>query len=196
VLWSGLIKIKGSDVLTVRPKVADLQFSLFGRSLHPELFEVCRTQTLSRGDYEARIDITSVGHVITWRFGDALCLTEVATTASNPLPERRRLYRRRIKGKKHHTIEWRQGIQYEVSFQLEPAKPEVFWSIQQELIKDGRKGLLHVFQSSGRLALGALSYVYAETRNQKMVVQTFHTFPDDQAVVKIESAIRFPATVS
>lgn len=182
-------------MLTVRPKVADLQFSLFGRSLHPELFDVCRTQLLQRGDYEARIDITSVGHVITWRFGDGLCLTEVATTANNPLPERRRLYRRRIKGQKNHTIEWRQGIQYDVSFQLEPAKPEIFWTIQKELSKDGRKGLLHTFQSSGRLALGALSYVYAETRNQKMIVQSFHTFPDDQAVVKVESTIRFPAGI-
>ncbi len=179
-------------MLTIRPKVADLQLSLFGRSLHPELFDVCRTQRLQRGDYQARIDITSAGHVITWRLGDALCFAEVAATANNPLPERRRLYRRRIRGQKHHTMEWRKGLRYQVSFQLEPAKPEVFWSIEKELGKGKRKGMLHTFESSGRLALGALSYVYAETRDHKMTVQAFHTFPDDQAVVKVESVIEFP----
>ena len=182
-------------MLTVRPKVADLQFSLFGRSLHPELFNVCRSKTLVRGDYEARIDITTVGHVVSWKYGDALCFTEVATTANNPLPERRRLYRRRIKGKKSHKIEWRLGIEYEVSFQLDTAEPEIFWAFQNELSKGKPQGLLHIFQSSGRLALGALSYVYAELRDRSMIVQSFHTFPDDHRIVKVQSSIRFPNSI-
>ncbi len=180
-------------MLSVRPKVADLQLSLYARSLHPELFETCCSQVHQRGDYWARIDITNVGHVITWRFGETICLTEVAATACDPMPERRRLYRRRIKGQKNHSIEWRDGIHYDVDFQLEPAKPEMFWSIQNELSKAGRKGLLYAFQSSGRLALGALSYVYVEMRDRSMMVQAFHTFPDDQAFVKVESSIKFPA---
>ena len=66
----GIVTISGFvQVLTVRPKVAELVFQLYGRPLHPELFEVLCTRTVSRGDYEAKIDITSAGHVVTWRYG-------------------------------------------------------------------------------------------------------------------------------
>jgi hypothetical protein len=44
-----------------------LVFQLYGRSLHPELFEVFNSRKVKRGDYEATIDITS-GHVVTWRY--------------------------------------------------------------------------------------------------------------------------------
>jgi len=56
------------EVLTVRPKVAELAFQLYGRPLHPELFEVFETCTVERGGYLAKIDITSAGHVVTWRY--------------------------------------------------------------------------------------------------------------------------------
>ena len=68
-------------MLSVRPKVAELAFQLYGRSLHPELFEVFRTRCIERNGYVAKIDITSAGHVVTWRYG-GLTLTEVAASAS------------------------------------------------------------------------------------------------------------------
>jgi hypothetical protein len=80
-----------------------------------------------------------------------------------------------------------------VSFQLEPVEPEVFWTFQQELASDGRKnGMLHTFESSGRMALGALSYIHVETRNRSLLVQAFHTFPDDYAIVKSQSLFELP----
>jgi len=46
---------------------------------------------------------------------------------------------------------------------------------------------MHTFASSGRMALGALSYVHVESRNRSLLVQAFHTFPDDCAIVKSQS---------
>jgi hypothetical protein len=179
-------------VISVRPKIAELVFQLYGRPLHPELFEVCRSQVIQRGDYAARIDITSAGHVITWRYA-GLTLTEVATSAHHPLPERRRLLSYRLKGQRSDRVECRGNVSYEMSFQLEPVDPEVFWAFQQELAHDGQQsGLLHRFGSSGRMALGALSYVNFETRNRNLLVQAFHTFPDDCAIVKSQSVFQIP----
>ena len=78
-------------MLSVRPKVAELVFQLYGRALHPELFEVHSTRTVKRGDYEATVNITSAGHVVTWRY-QGLTLTEVATSAHHPLPQKRRIH--------------------------------------------------------------------------------------------------------
>ncbi len=179
-------------MLSVRPKIAELVFQLYGRPLHPELFEIFATRTVSRGEYEATIHITIAGHVVAWRY-QGMTLTEVACSASHPLPQKRRLLHYRLKGKRCDELECRGSVRYQMNFELEPVQPEVFWAYQQELTIDGiRQGMLHRFDSSGRMALGALSYLNVETRNRSMIVQAFHTFPDDYAIVKSESLFVVP----
>lgn len=179
-------------MLTVRPKVAELTFQLYGRPLHPELFEVFESCTIERGGYTAKIDITSAGHVVTWRYA-GLTLTEVAASAQHPLPKMRRLLSYSLKGQRTDSVECRGGASYQMSFQLEPTDPEVFWTFQQELANAGQQqGMLHRFDASGRMALGALSYVNLEARNRSLLIQAFHTFPDDYAIVKSQSLFQLP----
>ena len=174
-------------MLTVRPKVAELAFQLYGRPLHPELFQVYKSGIVERSGYRAKIDITSAGHVVTWNY-NGLTLTEVAAAATQPLPKRRRLLSCRLRGERSERVEYRDAVVYQTSFQLEPAEPAVFWAFQEELRCDGElRGLLHKFDASGRLALGALSYISVETRSRSLLVQSFHTFPDDYAIVKVQS---------
>jgi hypothetical protein len=169
-----------------------LAFRLYGRSLHPELFEVHRTRTVERGGYSVKIDITSAGHVITWRY-KGITLTEVAASAQHPLPQKRRLLSYRLRGQRSDRVECRGGIVYQMSFQLEPVAPEIFWMFQHELARDGEhQGMLQTFLASGRMALGALSYINVETRNRSLLVQAFHTFPDDYAIVKSQSLFELP----
>ena len=179
-------------MITTRPKVAELVFQVYGRALHPELFEVCQSRQVQRGKYKAKIDITTAGHVVTWSYA-GLTLTEVATSANHPLPERRRLLSARLKGQRNDRVECRGGVNYQVSFQLEPVEPEIFWTFQHELCQDEHhQGMLHKFGSSGRMALGALSYINVESRDQTLLVQAFHTFPDDYAIVKSQSLFKIP----
>lgn len=179
-------------MLSVRPKIAELVFQLYGRALHPELFEVYCSQTVARGDYSATVSITSAGHVVTWRY-QGLTLTEVAAAANHPLPQRRRLISYKLKGHRSDRVECRGGAVYRVEFSLEPVEPDVFWTFQKELALDGnRQGMLHRFDSSGRMALGALSYINVESRDRSLLVQAFHTFPDDYAIVKSQSLFEVP----
>ncbi|MFM7183528.1 MAG: DUF2617 family protein [Planctomycetota bacterium] len=179
-------------MLSLRPKAGELVFQLYGRSLHPELFEIRDTRTVDRGGYKATITITTAGHVLTWR-KDGLTLTEVATSAAQPLPLKRRLLSHRIAGERSDRLECRGGACYQTCFQLEAVQPEVFWSFQQELLDAGmRRGMLHRFESGGRVALGALSWIDVETRPRSLIVQAFHTFPDDMAIVKSQSVFEAP----
>jgi len=179
-------------VLTVRPKVAELAFKLYGRALHPELFDVHKTRVVERGGYQARVDITNAGHIVTWRY-EGMTLTEVASSAQHPLPQKRRLMSHRLRGERDDRVECRGGVVYQVSFQLEPVAPEIFWTFQQELANDSeREGMLHTFDSSGRMALGALSYINIESRDRNLLIQAFHTFPDDYAIVKSQSLFQLP----
>ncbi|RMF86875.1 MAG: DUF2617 domain-containing protein, partial [Planctomycetota bacterium] len=53
-------------------------------------------------------------------------------------------------------------------------------------------GLYCEFGSSGRMPCGAVSFIYTETRSKHLLIQAFHTFPDDFALVKSETVIRLP----
>ncbi len=179
-------------MLSVRPKVAELVFQLYGRVLHPELFEIQASRRIERGGYSALIAITTAGHIVTW-WKDGLTLTEVAATATQPLPMKRRLLSHRICGERSDRLECRGGACYETSFQLERVSPDVFWAFQGELETEGRgHGLLHRFSGPGRMATGALSWISVETRTRSLIVQAFHTFPEEFAIVKSQSLFEAP----
>lgn len=181
-----------NTVLSARPKIAELVFRLYGRSLHPELFEIQESRTVKRGDYEATVQITSAGHLVTWKYG-GITLTEVATSAHHPLPKKRRLISHRLKGDRADQLECRGGIKYDMAFSLEPANAERFAAYQKELtLQATRQGLMHKFSSNGRWEQGAISFINIETRDKLFRVQAFHTFPDDCAVLKIQSTFQLP----
>lgn len=217
-------------MLSVRPKIAELVLQLYGRTLHPELFEVYSTKRLQRGvvaplpssqeplekqiadaasrdadGYEATVQITSAGHVVTWRHG-GLTLTEVCASSHQPLPQKRRLMSHRVEGERSERIACRGGVTYEVNFALESVSPQRFEAYQQEFdllslqggatpaSGDGSSGLLHRFEASGRagVKLGAVSYVDVQSRDRSLRVRALHTFPDDHAIVKCESVFKLP----
>ena len=179
-------------MLSVRPRVTELVFQVYGRSLHPELFEVHGRRRIERAGYIASIQITNAGHVVTWQY-DGVTLTEVAASAQHPLPQRRRLMSHRLKGVCKDQLECRGGVLYQVEFSLEPVERETFWTYQNELTQSSeREGLLHCFEASGRFGLGAMSYINVQSRDRSLLVQALHTFPDDFAIVKSQSRFRLP----
>ncbi len=177
-------------MISARPKIAELVYQLYGRSLHPELFDIHQSRTVERGGYKATVQITSAGHLVTWQYR-GLVLTEVAAASHHPLPQRRRLMSYRLKGERSDRMEIRAGVGYEMKFSLEPADDEKFAAYQRELtLQATRQGMLQKFEPTGRFELGALSYVNVDSRDKVLCVQAFHTFPDDRAVLKIQSWYR------
>jgi hypothetical protein len=177
-------------VLSVRPKIAELAFRVFSRGLHPELYTVHQTRRVDRSHYEARIDITNSGHVVTWTSG-GVTLCEVVASACQPLPNKRCVMSHPVKSSRTDRAEHGDAI-YRTSFQLESVAPEMFWMVGQTLSNESTQGLLHRFDSSGRMALGAISYINIETRLNSMLIQAIHTFPDDYAILKVESLFSLP----
>src|SRR5262245_29363774 len=173
----------------LRPRVGDLVFQLYGRPLHPELFDILAVRKVQREDYELSVRITRTGHVITWANRD-VCLSEVAAAADQPLPEKRRLLSYRLRGEHSGTLTCAHGIHYQMSFQVEALAPEIFLHVHDEILADGgKRGLLHNFQPNHRLALAPLSFVAVEARPGCLFLSAFHTFPDEHTVVKSQSLI-------
>jgi hypothetical protein len=171
----------------VRPSVSDLMLHLFERPLHPELFEVCREESISQPGYNARIRICDSGHLVTFQTDKAI-VTEVVTRRGQPLPERHERLHRALKGCRDESIELQNLLNYHVSFQVEKLAPEVFLTLHEELLLDCQHApIAHSFGSANRLAPAALSFVQTDVWAHSLLIHAFHTFPEDCAIVKTQS---------
>lgn len=181
------------DISTVRPKVAQLTFQLLGRSVHPELFQIYKTKRVQREQYSARIDITTDGHVVTWT-ADNTTLTEIASSTHQPVPQGRHVFSVPLRDSGRDSIQVRDRIEYQYQYELERVPAEMFWMIQQQLGESSKHHeLIQIFDSSGRIAIGGLSFVHVDTRLRSLHIQAIHTFPDDLALVKTESTFTLKA---
>jgi hypothetical protein len=176
-------------VFSVRPRVSDLVFQLFGRPLHPELFDILAVRKIQHNGADLTVRITRTGHVISWETRD-IYLTEVAAATDQHLPEKRRLISHRLRGEQSDTVACLHGVSYQMSFQVETLPPEIFLHVHDEILADGHKrGLLHNFQPHHRLAVPPLGFVTAEARAGCLFLSSFHTFPDEHTIVKTQSLI-------
>ena len=81
-------------------------------------------------------------------------------------------------------------LHYQTSFQVEALPPEIFLHVHDEILRDGlKRGLLHNFQPNHRLSLAPLGFVAVEARSGCLFISTFHTFPEENTVVKSQSLI-------
>jgi hypothetical protein len=175
------------DIL--RPAVSDLIFQLYGRPLHPELFDILAVRKIQREDYQLTVRITRTGHVISWENAD-VHLSEVTAAAEQELPERRRLLHYKLRSEHCGRLLCAHGIHYEMSFQVEVLSPEIFLQIHEEIIADGgKRGLLHHFPARTRWGVAPLGYITAEAGRGSLILCSFHTFPNEYTVVKTQSLI-------
>jgi hypothetical protein len=174
-------------VLSVRPKITELSFHLFARSVHPELFEVCATRSYVRDQYDLRLSITTDGHLIRFQHAGHI-LVEVSAGALHPLPKKQKLLCHPIDRVADNVTHYEDVITHQSKVQLEAVNPNMFVTIQQQL---GQKleceGLLHRFESNGRIAFGALSYMNVQSFQKHVLIRSLHTFPDTCAVMTSES---------
>ena len=175
---------------TVRPKIAELKFNVFGRMIHPELFSAFASREFERTNYTLKIHITSDGHLL--RFDTKhLTLTEICAGVHHPLPSGQLLISEPIDKSSTKRNLLHGQIEYESEFEFEGVSPKTFITIQKQL--DEQKpceGLVQKFDASGRIPFGAVSYINVQSFASHALIRSFHTFPDTCAVMKSNTLIR------
>jgi len=171
-------------MLSIRPKVAEHTLFLLGRSVHPELFQIHRSRFIQRTHYKLRIDITSDGHLLTFNSG-TVTMSEVVCSAKQSLPEKRRMISQVFRPKGIEVVEVKRHVCYQTKFEIEQVGPDVFWMVHEQLSKSNEdRDLCQNFGSSGRIPMGAVSFIHVEERQRHVVIQSLHTFPDDYQILK------------
>jgi hypothetical protein len=174
--------------LLLRPPLADLVFQVHGRALHPEFFDVLSTHRLRREGFDLTVRITRSGHVLTIE-NERMIATEVVDV-EGPFSSDRKLWSARLRGEHGGSIRLWDDRTYRVSFQVETLNPAAFRHVHDEILADScRDGILHHFSPNRRLSFAPLAYVKFDSKPGCLFISSFHTFPDEQAVVKTQSLV-------
>lgn len=174
---------------TIRPPVSAMSVHLFRRPIHPELYETLAHREVGRDDYRLTVRITPTGHVIAWHSPDTH-LTEITAARGQPLPGRGHVWRHRFEGEYTDAFRASPVVSYQMSAQTEILPERLFHRIHLELLADGRRrGLLHVFDDDEMGGLSPLGFITADAGPGCLVVNTFHTFPVECALLKTQTLI-------
>jgi hypothetical protein len=175
----------------IRPRIADVVFRLYGRALHPELFDVLASRTVERDGYTLSVRLTRTGHLLGWTDG-RVHLTELTATADMELPTFGQRLGHKFDCGQSGKSEFAGGVRYQVSSQVEVLQPEQFLHVHEELAADGaRKGLVFHCRTGNRLGLSPLGVVIVQSLPFGLSTSAFHTFPDELAILKTQSLIEW-----
>lgn len=172
----------------LRPPVVDLIFQVHQRPLHPEFFELLASRRLTKAGCLVDLWLTRTGHVVTWSDG-RIFLSEVCG-ADSSLPDAGRLMCHRLRGQRHDKVTDLARIIYRSSFHIETLTPDQFMIEQRAIASSiGADGLFHAYTEMPRLTISPVSAMQVQAWEGRLSVSTFHTFPDEFAIVKTQSLI-------
>ena len=177
----------------VRPAAAELQYQLYSRALHPELFDVAASRTIEHIGYVLVLRICEAGHIVELRRNGETVL-EINVDKDRDFPARGRCLSMPIKGGRDLEAMPLPDVSFQASIQLEKLEPDVFARLTQEFHADlKRAAVSHVFGSRNRMRPNAVSLLFADCSTRSVGIHAFHTFPDDLAVVRTQSLYEFAA---
>ncbi|HDZ22277.1 hypothetical protein LCGC14_0238740 [marine sediment metagenome] len=174
-------------------RVASLRYYLYDRPLHPELFEIHSGERLARKHYEAQLWVTGCSHVIMFGRGKQW-MVEVLADADSELPRRGLLAELPFRGEKEHEHVEAKGLRYMMNFQVETMSEQVFAKTHHDLARQGAKrGLFVPFPTwMRRPPLTPFSYLDYDAKTRHLHVFSYHAFPEDLTLVKVQSIFEVP----
>jgi hypothetical protein len=170
-----------------RARVADLAFQVFDRAVHPDWFTSRVYRRIAREGWEADVRIIEGGHTVNFGAGP-IRLTEVLSGPETTLPDPGLLFHSPVRNERSTVLRPGGIIEYQTCFEVERVDPEVFRHLCEEMTLDGSSHrLFHRFGSLNRLAPAPLSLIQIDARVRGLSVHSFHTFPDECAMVRSQS---------
>ena len=115
-------------------------------------------------------------------------LTEILSGPDTRLPEAGLLFHSHLRRERSTILRPGGTIEYQSCLEVEQVDLEIFRHLCEEIRLDGsRDRLFHHFRSSNRLAPEPISHVLITARVNDLSIQSFHTFPDECAIVRTQS---------
>lgn len=171
--------------------ISELSFSLYQRSIHPELFNIYNRRHLKTKKYESLIWDTGCAHVISV-FTKDNSLTELISIPGQTLPKRGLVERFRFDGQKRHKCTLSRHLSYMTDFQVEKMEPGLYRQSYTDLERFAKnRGIFVKFPELSIDGLLPFSYIDFEARRDELHVHAFHAYPDQVTIIKTQSLFDF-----
>ena len=171
--------------------IEELTFSLFQRTVHPELFQIYAKRQLKTDKYEANIWITGCTHVASVHAKN-VCLTEAISAPGQMLPQRGLIERFRFRGPRSHKCTLSRGLSYMTDFQIEKMSANLYRQSHIDLEKFARnRGVFVKFPALEVDGLQPFCYIDYEARQSELHIHTFAAYPDQVTMIKTQSLFDF-----
>ena len=171
----------------IKQRVEDLHFHLYGRSLHPELFQISKVKRIEQRKYLAEIWVLPLAHVVTVQTATGQ-VTELIAPEGDLLPKTGLVTSFRFRGERDNFHTFDSGLRHILSSQVERMTPQVFPSTHRELYRHAmRKGLCVAFDEWTTDGIVPFSHLDFEARDSEFHIYAFHAFPDDLTLLKTQS---------
>lgn len=170
-----------------------MQFFLYRRPLHPELFCIHQERRVSTRRYHANVWIMGLTHAVTVQAGDRV-VTELTADDHELLPQAGRVMTFRFRGERDHVERFDDGLRYILSTQVERLSPNLFNATHRDLVRYGSsRGMFLEFDEWADDGPPPFTFVDYELRDSELHVQTFHSFPADHTILRTQSIVEIDA---
>jgi len=176
-----------------RSSIADLEFQVFNRALHPEWFGTREFRRVEQKRWAADVRIVDGGHAVVFSAG-SVRLTEVLSGPDTVVPEPGRLFRSHLRRERSTILRPDGTIEYQSCLEVERIDIEIFRHLCEEIaLNASGNSLFHRFPTSNRLAPQPISHIQISARFGDLSIQSFHSFPDERAIVRTQSLFELKA---
>ena len=172
--------------------VGDLQFGLYNRPAHPELFKINHRQDIEERMYWASVWLIEGGHVVTFCWKKRF-MVEVLGGADGLRPRNGVLQKFPLRGERTCRQYCEEGLRYVMAGQVERMSEKVFDSVYQDVLARAQSRGTLVLHGRADMAASRFAYVEIEARERELHVTACHAFPEELAMAKTQSIFKAPA---
>ncbi len=174
--------------------VGDLQFALYDRPPHPELFKIDHRQDIEERKYWASVWLIEGGHVVLFCWKKRF-MVEHLSGGDGGRPLNGVLQKFPLRGERTCRQCCEEGLKYVMAGHVERMSEKVFSSVYQEVLGRAQsRGTLVLHGRSDR-AKSPFAYVEVEARESELHVTSCHAFPGELAMAKTQSIFKAPSRV-
>ena len=171
---------------------ANLQFALYDRPAHPELFRIDHRQDVEERSYWASVWLIKGGHIVTFCWKKQFFL-EMLTGQHELHPRNGMLQKFPLRGERTCRQFSESGIRYVMAGQIERMSEKVFASVYQDVLSTAQSRGTLVLHGGANNKISSFAYVEIETRQSELHVTSCHAFPAELAMAKTQSIFKAPA---
>src|SRR5262245_49292724 len=177
---------------TTQQRSTDLNFYLYRRALHPELFHIYLDRHLESPKYQVDIWIVGLGHLVTFQ-AEGTMVTELTCGALDLLTDRNLVTQFRYRGERDFQYRFDDNLRYIFSSQVEEMSEHIFRTTYRELTRNARKkGLFVPYKHWTVSGLEPFTYLDYEMRQREFHVDAFHVFPGEWRIIRTQSIFELP----